>query len=127
MLQDRVTAGVSYVVPANLALPHITIRPPYPEAADGPTIHRLASVLQNEVCPWYHLAACKLALPFVHVQHHPSRTVIGLKIYVRWIYLAGVTGDTWCGHASSLRRLHQGLPVAPRAEGGPGRSEQHTF
>ncbi|CAL8470831.1 g10373 [Coccomyxa elongata] len=45
---DRVTAGVSYVVPSKLALPHVTIRPPSPEAAAGPTVHCLVSVLQNE-------------------------------------------------------------------------------
>ncbi|BDA45580.1 probable RNA demethylase ALKBH5 at C-terminar half [Coccomyxa sp. Obi] len=45
---DRITAGVSYVVRSNLALPHVTIRPPYPQAADGPTVHHLVSVLQNE-------------------------------------------------------------------------------
>lgn len=71
MLQDRITAGASYVVPSNLALPHVTIRPPFPEAADGPRVDHWVFVLQNEVRPciilqpanWrYLLCALKITL-----------------------------------------------------------------
>lgn len=49
-LQERITAGVSYVVSSKLALPHVTIRPAIPEAAAGPTVESLVNVLRDQVC-----------------------------------------------------------------------------
>lgn len=52
-LQERITAGVSYVVPSKLALPHVTIRPAFPEAAAGPTVDCFVTVLRDQVCHFH--------------------------------------------------------------------------
>ena len=57
MLQARVTAGISYVLRSELALPHLVIRPSLPEPAAPAAAEALLVVLRDEVC---------MPLPLLH-------------------------------------------------------------
>ena len=50
MLQGRVTAGISYVLRSQLALPHLVIRPPLPQPAAPAGSEAMLAVLRDEVC-----------------------------------------------------------------------------